>query len=105
MRIEIDIPDWTKERSIYVFAGIELVAYRVPKEKWKVKTSRCNMCGKCCMDVPDKWSMGKNKETGHCVHLIFYANQWLCDLGSNRPFSCCIGDGADDCSIKWKEIN
>lgn len=105
MKVEIDLPNWVEKRTIYIFAGIEVIAKKLHEQPWQIKTERCSYCGKCCMNVPDNWSMGKNKETGHCAHLIFRANQWLCGLKANCPFSCCTEDGGDDCSIKWEEIN
>lgn len=104
MKIKLELPDCIEKRDIYIFAGVEVIAKKIYGQPWQVKVKRCSYCGKCCMNVPDGWSTGKNKKTGHCAHLIFCANQWLCNLKSYRPFSCCVGDGEDDCSIKWKEI-
>jgi MinD superfamily P-loop ATPase len=96
-------PKWTDKRNIRVFAGIEAIAKR-ENNIWHIKSERCDMCGKCCMNVPEKWSRGQNKETGNCLHLKFEANEHLCDLGLNRPFSCCAegAEGEDFCSSKWE---
>ena len=103
--MKIELPDWTKGRRITVFAGIESVIKR-ENDIWYKKTSRCIRCGKCCMDVPDGWIHGKDKD-GDCQHLIYEANEYLCGLGIKRPYACCIGDGHDmnvDCSIVWEKI-
>lgn len=81
MKINIEIPDWVKDeqRGIYIMAGSELVASKMPWEDfWKVKVSRCNMCGKCCKD---------------CRYLN---KDNMCNLKAfgqySRPFDCCIAE-------------
>jgi len=104
MRISIEIPSWAAEekRDIYILAGIEEIAHKPHGKRWRVKTNRCNMCGKCCMDVPDNWVHGK--VGNNCQHLTHIANEYRCGLLGNRPFGCCIGDNAEEpyCSVKWK---
>jgi len=91
MKKTIKLPEWTDERNIYIFAGIELVIKRDLGE-WMVKTERCNKCGKCCIAVK-------------CKHLILRANEWLCKFDANRPFNCSVYEGlADYCNIKWKKL-
>ena len=104
--MNLKLPKWTDERNVRVFAGIEAVAKR-EKGIWYIKTVRCNMCGECCMNVPEKWPRGQDKDTGHCLHLKYEANEYLCDLGWNRPFACCAegAEGEDFCSSKWELIN
>lgn len=87
MKIEIDIPDWVEEKHLYLFAGIELVAYKYLNEDWKIKTSRCNMCGKCCENLKNDTAYPpviNNK----CIHLINDGNKKTCGLAINRPFRC-----------------
>jgi len=112
-KITVELPDWTEERLIYILAGIELVAYKYPNKPLMVKTERCDMCGKCCMDLNSKHFF--EVVDGKCEHLIKEVGnnkRWLCRLGISRPHSCC---GAPDllhsqnkipdyCSIKYKEI-
>ncbi len=104
MKINIDLPNWVEERHIRIFAGIEEVAKKYKGKPWQIKTTRCNMCGECCMNVPKNWRFGKDKKTGWCKKLVYYANEYRC--GIDRPFTCCAGDHADEdyCSIKWKTI-
>lgn len=103
MRISLELPDWVNKRRIRILAGIEEVAKRSDDDTWEIKVSRCIRYGKCCMNVPKDWSRGK--QDGNCKHLQFEANEHLCDLGVNRPFMCCVGDGWEkDCSIKWEKI-
>lgn len=38
MKLELEIPDWSEnDRTIYIMSGIELVAYKSPKQNWFVK--------------------------------------------------------------------
>jgi len=112
MEIKIDIPDWVKEenRGIYIMAGIELVAYKLPfEEKWKVKTGRCNMCGKCCMNFGEVTGELKEMvtETGRCKYLISDGDKLVCSLSSARPWSCSVEVNLKDvpeCTEKFKEI-
>jgi len=83
---------WTDERNIYILAGIEIFIKR-DLGKWYIKTERCNKCGECCRKVK-------------CEHLIFKANEWLCDYGVDRPFQCCIYEGTEEyCSVRWRKTN
>ena len=102
--MNMKIPKWAEGRNLYFLAGIEPFM-KYEGKKWYVKTTRCNHCGTCCMNVPDAWSHGKGVD-GHCRHLKFEANEYLCGLAANRPYKCCIGDGdIEDCSIVWKEVD
>lgn len=73
MRVVLDLPDWVVGRHLYVFAGIELAAYKHNGKDWLVKESRCSMCGKCCKG---------------CSHIVPDGPKRVCGLGLNRPFSC-----------------
>jgi len=106
MKIELDLPEWTEERAIYIMAGVELAAYKVPFKKWKVKVGRCNMCGKCCMDL-------KNHAfptiDGKCIHLKKRPGnnpEWECAFRISRPFGCCVGvsERIKECTEKYEEI-
>lgn len=67
MRIELDLPDWVNERHIRIFAGIELVAFKLAHEDfWKVKDGRCQMCGECCTNLKNHLYPTIN---GECIHL------------------------------------
>lgn len=109
MKLVIDLPDWCDERNIYVKAGIELVAYKLLGEnKIHVKSSRCNMCGKCCENLPDGFPFPR-KANGDCVNLEKskrgdYGN---CKLGLWRPHMCCVGleqkSKRDYCAIEYEE--
>jgi len=90
-----DLPEWTEERHLYVMAGLELVAYKRQGEEWKVKTSRCSMCGTCCENIgkyPGTEFFPINKD-GSCGHLKSDGNKRVCGLGLSRPFSCSVGLG------------
>ena len=87
MKIEIELPDWVEDKHLYVMAGIELVAYKYLEQPWKIKTSRCNACGKCCMNLKESV---ENTVDGTCIHLIKSGEQWLCNLNGLRPWSCCV---------------
>lgn len=103
--MKINIPNWASKRRITVLAGIESVIKR-ENGIWYEKTSRCIRCGKCCMNVPKKWSQGQGKN-GHCQYLMYEANEYFCDKASGKPYRCCVGDGlgrVDDCNIEWTRI-
>src|SRR3990172_2591320 len=89
MKVILDLPDWVDGRHIYVFAGIELAAYKHHGQGWKVKTGRCRMCGGCCMglgEVTDPFTAIE----GRCIHLISDEKMLVCSLGSSRPFACSV---------------
>ena len=107
MKINIDIPDWTDERAIYVMAGIELVAYKLTGGKWNIKTGRCNMCGNCCQGLErHSWPT----INGTCVHLKKEPGKdnpkYECSLRINRPFGCCVGVFAEvpGCTERFEEL-
>jgi len=84
--------EWTDERNIYIFAGIEIFIKR-DLGQWYIKTERCNKCGECCRRIK-------------CEHLIFKANEWLCDYGVDRPFNCCVHEAPEEyCNIRWRKTN
>ena len=89
MKIEVTIPDWATERHLYILAGIELVAFKHVDKDWKVKISRCSMCGKCC-------------EKLGCEHLN---NNKECDYNTARPWSCCIGvSNIEGCTEEFIDV-
>jgi hypothetical protein len=103
-KISLTLPAWARERNIYVFAGVELVALStLEKPKLRVKDKQCNWCGKCCMNVPDNWPHGA--KDGNCVHLDYDGADYKCALRKNRPFACCASDDSDKdfCCVTWKE--
>lgn len=106
MKIELELPKWADERNIYILAGIELAAYKVRGKKWLVKTERCNMCGKCCFNVKGRYPLPAIR--GQCPHLVKEVgdnDRWLCGLGANRPFGCCIGVTNEEyCSERFEEV-
>ena len=105
MEIKINLPNWTEERTIYIMAGIELVAYKVRGKGWKVKIERCNMCGDCCTKVK-----GHPFPTidGKCIYLQKEPGKnqmWRCSLGIRRPFGCCVAVSQDNlrCTEKYED--
>lgn len=94
--ITVEIPDWAEKRAIYVMAGVELLAYQYPGGPLLVKAGRCNECGDCCTIRGEP-----------CEHLIPNGSErMVCGKGPGRPFSCCIGRGADrvaHCTERFEE--
>ena len=93
MKIELDLPDWIEEekRGIWINAGIECVAKKMPWEDfWLVKSSRCSVCGKCCSKID-------------CPHLT---DDNRCRLGTERPWRCSNTDprNVPECTSKYKKV-
>ena len=107
MKIKLELPEWATERHIRVFAGVELVAYKLAHEdKFKIKTSRCNYCGKCCTNVRVDHLFGRNPKTGNCQFLVKNGDMYECALGIGRPFSCCasVPSQIPECTEKFEEV-
>lgn len=113
MKITIEIPDWAKDRHIYILAGIESLAFKsaFENEVW-VKETTCNFCGACCQNLPHSKSAQPLDENGNCTNLVKYGDRYECSLGMHRPFGCSIFDpvvyrwpnGEQVCSIRYKKI-
>ncbi len=93
-------------------AGTELLAYKpADKKELLVKTERCNWCGACCKNIkyPEKFKFPVIN--GNCAYLHIYTDgKTDCQLGVERPFSCCYGDPTlsnwsnfKDCCIKYEK--
>jgi hypothetical protein len=93
------------KRDLWLLAGIEPIAvYRQSTGKMSIKTGRCNMCGLCCQNA-DPFGDGP----GPCRYLEQQSrDQWICRLGSQRPYSCCVADGHGqgiaECSVEYTEV-
>lgn len=106
MRIELELPDWIAERRLTILAGVELVATKVPWEDfWKVKKTRCNRCGQCCMSFKPNSNVtpyGVDDE-GKCKALVKEPGEiWTCSVGTQRPYDC-LFDPIDEseCCIEY----
>ena len=108
MKIEVEIPDKYKDRNVWIFAGIEPVAFKLfDNQKWKVKTGDCSTCGKCCQNLDnDKWPF--KIIDGVCEHLERRPGKkktYLCRLNINRPFGCCIGlKKIPECTVEFEVV-
>jgi hypothetical protein len=99
-----DIDDKYSERAIKILAGRELVAQKLPWDKyWMVKVVGCNLCGECCMDNPNT-CYGVNDE-GKCNALVQFGDTWECSAGDRVPYNC-LDDPVDIdiCSIRHKWV-
>ena len=98
----ITLSAWTNERHLYLLAGIELAAHKLHGEDWQIKTSRCSMCGKCCENFTDDDYLPITN--GICDYLVDDGGgKKICSLGSDRPYSCCIGlSDLPDCTEKFE---
>jgi hypothetical protein len=112
MKIDLEIPDWSiDDRTLYVFSGIELLAFKPPGEKWKLKNSRCSQCGVCCtkLNRATNTFVSLNSFEGRCIFLRTMPDgKQLCGFGVGRPFGCCIGrDGKEvnpNCTESFEEM-
>ena len=105
MQIEIEIPDWAKERRILIIAGCELAAMKLPHEDfWKIKQQRCDLCGECCLDNPPT-PYGVDDE-GKCNKLRKDGNQWICLAGSGRTVACLKDppESYEACRITYQKV-
>jgi hypothetical protein len=111
VRIEVelpDFPDYENERHMRIMMGVELAASKLPGEPWKVKTVRCDLCGKCCMNLGDGQPFPITTTNGVCDHLEKEPGKdsktYRCALALQRPFGCCVGEPDKDyCIIEWVE--
>lgn len=99
MKIELDLPEWTEERHIRIFAGLEEVARKLHGKPLEIKVARCSQCGECC-------------KLDECPHLVYSEGHkgFLCKPEGSvyrRPFTCASGDNAGQphCSIRWEKVN
>ena len=102
--IKIKIADWVDENeTLMLLSGQELVAFKTPKSKWKVKKVRCDQCGECCMDTPKRHTPFGSNEEGVCNALKKEGNRWVCDAKQCRPFRCLPDpfEGLYDCCIEY----
>lgn len=94
MKIILDLPEWPDDehRDWYIIAGSEQRAYFKHNErKWHVKTSRCVMCGNCCVNLPK--GQYELDAKGDCIHLGQDGpDKRPCKLGVMRPWPCIEGD-------------
>ena len=101
----VDLPEWTDRKNQYIFAGIEVVAYKTKGDKWMVKTARCSKCGWCCQHLNDRFPFAEN---GVCTYLIKEVGnnpRWLCGLMGLRPNSCGIAASSyEHCTVKYEEV-
>ena len=92
MKVELTLPDWCDERDIVILAGIELAAYKHPSESvFKVKETRCNYCGECCLGQKPESLPFIDKE-GNCIHLTQDGEKKICGIGVYRSYACCACD-------------
>ena len=105
-KIEIEIPEWTERKNLYIFAGIEVVAYKTKGEKWMVKSSRCSQCGYCCQHLDDRFPF---QIDGVCKYLqkqVGNNDRYQCGLMGLRPHSCGISPSFyDKCTVKYEEVS
>ena len=109
--IDLDIPDHAKEKRIYIFLGRECYGIQEPNGDLFIKKVRCNMCGKCCMDIGETWGLGTKKIDG--IVCCKYLNkglkgEWTCGANGIAPFSCCRDNvemlAHKDCVIEYEKM-
>ena len=110
MEIKINIPDdiWeeVKDQRLTFVAGIKtLLATNVPWENfWKVKTTLCNNCGECCLDMGENWLFPPDDE-GKCSKLVRENDSWVCSADYDTPVRCMpdpLKENAPSCCITYE---
>lgn len=126
MKVELELPDYSDERKIWVIAGNEPVACRyrfVDKDgnvtyRWFRKVSRCSLCGKCCMNLRPEHPFVK--EDGICQFLKQVdPDKYECHAPFGMPWGCLTGQGKPagwilesrcgakiipECTVEYEEI-
>jgi hypothetical protein len=112
MKIEIDLPDWpeTEGRGLYLLAGIEPVAIKLPGRPWQVKTGRCSGCGKCCEYKRETevfpGAHFRGGTAAICDYLVSDGPKRICSLGLSRPFICCTtATQPEGCTVHFEAMN
>ena len=120
-KITLELPKWCEERHIYVFAGMELAAYKYLGQPMRVKINRCHECGSCCTGLgevsPDFYTLCPNCGKEHAVFTVINGiciflgqdgpNKRPCNRGSGRPFACSAGVGlknVEGCTERFEEV-
>jgi hypothetical protein len=104
------LPKWGQDQRLTILLGMEVLASYNPVEGiLRIKKTRCNFCGECCMDfAPNSKAIpfGADDE-GKCNKLIKDRDgTWKCEAKYDKPYRCLhdpsIADGYD-CSISHIE--
>lgn len=105
MKIIIKIPEWAENGKLILLSGMELVAYKNPNQNFfKIKETKCNLCGKCCMNNPQ--TPFGNYENGWCKKLKKINNKYECIAGTNKPYKCLKDPiNLEVCCITYKKID
>jgi len=104
----VEVPDWATDRRVYIFLGRESFMISEPDGSLYKKTSRCNLCGKCC-EVLDNWYLGTKEIDGktYCKYVNKVGNMWFCEGGNKASFSCCSDSPNqqpnEDCVIRYQK--
>lgn len=115
--LKFTLPEWTDERHVWIIAGQEPVLFRqrfVGKDRkvryrWFIKSGRCNLCGKCCMNLRSDWIWGVDSK-GTCKRLVEgNPGEFYCDPNKGgMPWGCLKGDGRErvlECTVRYEEVN
>lgn len=103
MEFKVELPDWVNPKlTLMLLAGQELVAFKHPSGDIKIKKTRCNNCGECCLFIMDGSTPFGNDDEGKCNALEKRDGSWHCTAGPNKPFRCLFDPpGHDGCSIEY----
>jgi hypothetical protein len=96
-----------KVRQVYDDGS--LVILRDHNGQWWKIVQDCVQCGKCCMDVSNKWPW-YDEDRGGCKYLVeeVYSDKYRCSLGkSGRAFRCAGNSPfsqVEYCVVSFEEI-
>lgn len=80
--------------------NMETVAYREAGKEWMVKSSRCNNCGECCLDVR---GLMPSDDEGKCIYLVKESGKWKCNAGGKKNVGCFGDPNIECCTVEYKE--
>ena len=103
MKIELEIPDWASGGFLRIIHNnMETVAFKDhgADSPWMVKSSRCNNCGECCLDVH---GLMPSDDEGRCIYLVKEGGKYRCNAGGSKNAGCFGDPDIDGCTVIYRK--